>query len=167
MKENKRINNLDKNNTRFSIRKYQGYGATSVAIIGFIIISCFNEAKADSDKYEIRSHQQSMTNHLTTLPSDNQENTSNKEINNQNHDISQLSLNKSIQMDELKKLIKQYKAIDLNDKTEESIKLFQADLVQAESLMNNPQNQQNVDAFYHKFLNSAGKLRKRNCILQT
>ena len=66
MKENKRINNLDKNNTRFSIRKYQGYGATSVAIIGFIIISCFNEAKADSDKYEIRSHQQSMTNHLTT-----------------------------------------------------------------------------------------------------
>ena len=43
-----------------------------------------------------------MTNHLTTLPSDNQENTSNKEINNQNHDISQLSLNKSIQMDELK-----------------------------------------------------------------
>ena len=78
--------------------------ATSVAIIGFIIISCFNEAKADSDKYEIRSHQQSMTNHLTTLPSDNQENTSNKEINNQNHDISQLSLKKSIQMDELKKV---------------------------------------------------------------
>ncbi|RIL58737.1 LPXTG cell wall anchor domain-containing protein [Staphylococcus epidermidis] len=164
MKENNRINNLDKNNTRFSIRKYQGYGATSVAIIGFIIISCFNEAKADSDKYEIRSHQQSMTNHLTTLPSDNQENTSNKEINNQNHDISQLSLNKSIQMDELKKLIKQYKAIDLNDKTEESIKLFQADLVQAESLMNNPQNQQNVDAFYHKFLNSAGKLRKKETV---
>ena len=164
MKENKRINNLDKNNTRFSIRKYQGYGATSVAIIGFIIISYFNEAKADSDKYEIRSHQQSMTNHLTTLPSDNQENTSNKEINNQNHDISQLSLNKSIQMDELKKLIKQYKAIDLNDKTEESIKLFQADLVQAESLMNNPQNQQNVDAFYHKFLNSAGKLRKKETV---
>ncbi|MGC7824851.1 SasC/FmtB family protein [Staphylococcus epidermidis] len=164
MKENKRINNLDKNNTRFSIRKYQGYGATSVAIIGFIIISCFNEAKADSDKYEIRSHQQSMTNHLTTLPSDNQENTSNKEINNQNHDISQLSLNKSIQMDELKKLIKQYKTIDLNDKTEESIKLFQADLVQAESLMNNPQNQQNVDAFYHKFLNSAGKLRKKETV---
>ncbi|MGK8804766.1 SasC/FmtB family protein [Staphylococcus epidermidis] len=164
MKENKRINNLDKNNTCFSIRKYQGYGATSVAIIGFIIISCFNEAKADSDKYEIRSHQQSMTNHLTTLPSDNQENTSNKEINNQNHDISQLSLNKSIQMDELKKLIKQYKAIDLNDKTEESIKLFQADLVQAESLMNNPQNRQNVDAFYHKFLNSAGKLRKKETV---
>ena len=164
MKENKRINNLDKNNTRFSIRKYQGYGATSVAIIGFIIISCFNEAKADSDKYEIRSHQQSMTNHLTTLPSDNQENTSNKEINNRNHDISQLSLNKSIQMDELKKLIKQYKAIDLNDKTEESIKLFQDDLVQAESLMNNPQSQQHVVAFYHKFLNSAGKLRKKETV---
>ncbi|MCG2127374.1 LPXTG cell wall anchor domain-containing protein [Staphylococcus epidermidis] len=164
MKENKRINNLDKNNTRFSIRKYQGYGATSVAIIGFIIISCFNEAKADSDKYEIRSHQQSMTNHLTTLPSDNHENTSNNEIVNRNHDISQLSLNKSIQMDELKKLIKQYKAINLNDKTEESIKLFQADLVQAESLMNNPQSQQHVDAFYHKFLNSAGKLRKKEIV---
>ncbi|MCG1418521.1 LPXTG cell wall anchor domain-containing protein [Staphylococcus epidermidis] len=161
MKENKRINNLDKNNTRFSIRKYQGYGATSVAIIGFIIISCFNEAKADSDKYEIRSHQQSMTNHLTTLPSDNQKNTSNNEFNNRNQDISQLSLNKSIQMDELKKLIKQYKAINLNDKTEESIKLFQADLLQAESLINNPQSQQHVDEFYHKFLNSAGKLRKK------
>ncbi|MCG1817586.1 LPXTG cell wall anchor domain-containing protein [Staphylococcus epidermidis] len=161
MKENKRINNLDKNNTRFSIRKYQGYGATSVAIIGFIIISCFNEAKADSDKYEIRSHQQSMTNHLTTLPFDNQKNTSNNEFNNRNQDISQLSLNKSIQMDELKKLIKQYKAINLNDKTEESIKLFQADLVQAESLINNPQSQQHVDEFYHKFLNSAGKLRKK------
>ncbi|MCG1718238.1 LPXTG cell wall anchor domain-containing protein [Staphylococcus epidermidis] len=161
MKENKRINNLDKNNTRFSIRKYQGYGATSVAIIGFIIISCFNEAKADSDKYEIRSHQQSMTNYLTTLPSDNQKNTSNNEFNNRNQDISQLSLNKSIQMDELKKLIKQYKAINLNDKTEESIKLFQADLLQAESLINNPQSQQHVDEFYHKFLNSAGKLRKK------
>ncbi|MGK8445390.1 SasC/FmtB family protein [Staphylococcus epidermidis] len=164
MKENKRINNLDKNNTRFSIRKYQGYGATSVAIIGFIIISCFNEAKADSDKHEIRSHQQSMTNHLTPLPSNNHENTSNNEIVNRNHDISQLSLNKSIQMDELKKLIKQYKAINLNDKTEESIKLFQADLVQAESLMNNPQSQQHVDAFYHKFLNSAGKLRKKEIV---
>ena len=164
MMENKRINNLDKNNTRFSIRKYQGYGATSVAIIGFIIISCFNEAKADSDKYEIRSHQQSMTNHLTTLPSDNQKNTSNNEFNNRNQDISQLSLNKSIQMDELKKLIKQYKAINLNDKTEESIKLFQSDLVQAESLINNPQSQQHVDAFYHKFLNSAGKLRKKETV---
>ncbi|EHQ80461.1 MULTISPECIES: SasC/FmtB family protein [Staphylococcus] len=164
MKENKRKNNLDKNNTRFSIRKYQGYGATSVAIIGFIIISCFSEAKADSDKHEIKSHQQSMTNHLTTLPSDNQENTSNNEFNNQNHDISQLSLNKSIQVDELKKLIKQYKAINLNDKTEESIKLFQSDLVQAESLINNPQSQQHVDAFYHKFLNSAGKLRKKETV---
>ncbi|MEJ7233314.1 hypothetical protein, partial [Staphylococcus epidermidis] len=78
----------------------------------------------------------SMTNHLTTLPSDNQKNTSNNEFNNRNQDISQLSLNKSIHMDELKKLIKQYKAINLNDKTEESIKLFQADLVQAESLIN-------------------------------
>ena len=164
MKENKRKNNLDKNNTRFSIRKYQGYGATSVAIIGFIIISCFSEAKADSDKHEIKSHQQSMTNHLTTLPSDNQENTSNNEFNNRNHDISHLSLNKSIQMDELKKLIKQYKAINLNDKTEESIKLFQSDLVQAESLINNPQSQQHVDAFYHKFLNSAGKLRKKETV---
>ncbi|WP_100985363.1 SasC/FmtB family protein [Staphylococcus epidermidis] len=164
MKENKRKNNLDKNNTRFSIRKYQGYGATSVAIIGFIIISCFSEAKADSDKHEIKSHQQSMTNHLTTLPSDNQENASNNEFNNRNHDISHLSLNKSIQMDELKKLIKQYKAINLNDKTEESIKLFQSDLVQAESLINNPQSQQHVDAFYHKFLNSAGKLRKKETV---
>ncbi|WP_145398606.1 SasC/FmtB family protein [Staphylococcus epidermidis] len=164
MKENKRKNNLDKNNTRFSIRKYQGYGATSVAIIGFIIISCFSQAKADSDKHEIKSHQQSMTNHLTTLPSDNQENTSNNEFNNRNHDISHLSLNKSIQMDELKKLIKQYKAINLNDKTEESIKLFQSDLVQAESLINNPQSQQHVDAFYHKFLNSAGKLRKKETV---
>ena len=164
MKENKRKNNLDKNNTRFSIRKYQGYGATSVAIIGFIIISCLSEAKADSDKHEIKSHQQSMTNHLTTLPSDNQENTSNNEFNNRNHDISHLSLNKSIQMDELKKLIKQYKAINLNDKTEESIKLFQSDLVQAESLINNPQSQQHVDAFYHKFLNSAGKLRKKETV---
>ncbi|WP_145470567.1 SasC/FmtB family protein [Staphylococcus epidermidis] len=164
MKENKRKNNLDKNNIRFSIRKYQGYGATSVAIIGFIIISCFSEAKADSDKHEIKSHQQSMTNHLTTLPSDNQENTSNNEFNNRNHDISHLSLNKSIQMDELKKLIKQYKAINLNDKTEESIKLFQSDLVQAESLINNPQSQQHVDAFYHKFLNSAGKLRKKETV---
>lgn len=28
--ENKRINNLDKKITRFSIRKYQGFGAASV-----------------------------------------------------------------------------------------------------------------------------------------
>ena len=39
MKENKRIHNLDKKITRFSIRKYQGYGAASVAIIGFILMS--------------------------------------------------------------------------------------------------------------------------------
>lgn len=61
-------------------------------------------------------------------------------------------------------MIKQYKAINLNDKTEESIKLFQSDLVQAESLINNPQSQQHVDAFYHKFLNSAGKLRKKETV---
>ena len=45
--ENKRINNLDKNHT-FSIRKYQGFGAASVAIIGFIMMSNINYAKADS-----------------------------------------------------------------------------------------------------------------------
>ena len=47
MMENKRINNLDKNHT-FSIRKYQGFGAASVAIIGFIMMSNINYAKADS-----------------------------------------------------------------------------------------------------------------------
>ncbi|MBF2240394.1 YSIRK-type signal peptide-containing protein [Staphylococcus capitis] len=46
--ENKRINNLDKKITRFSIRKYQGFGAASVAIIGFIMMSNINYAKADS-----------------------------------------------------------------------------------------------------------------------
>ncbi len=46
--ENKRINNLDKKITRFSIRKYQGFGAVSVAIIGFMMMSNFNDAKADS-----------------------------------------------------------------------------------------------------------------------
>jgi len=39
MKENNRLHNLDKKITRFSIRKYQGYGAASVAIIGFILMS--------------------------------------------------------------------------------------------------------------------------------
>ena len=48
MMENKRINNLDKKITRFSIRKYQGFGAASVAIIGFIMMSNINYAKADS-----------------------------------------------------------------------------------------------------------------------
>ena len=71
-----------------------------------------------------------------------------------------------INTSQLEKFLNQYKSLDLSNKTEDSVELFRADLQEAESILNNPQSQQQVDDYYHKFLNSAGKLHNKNLYFQ-
>lgn len=165
MKENKRIYNSDKKITRFSIRKYQGYGVTSVIIIGFIIMSSFNVANADRVNQYNNSDTHAVNNNVTLsnhIDKDAQNN--NKQF---EKDITSLVSSSSIKNNDLENLLNQYKAINLSDKTDDSVTLFSADLQEAETILNKPKNQQQVDQFYHKFLNSAGKLRNKNSIFTT
>ncbi|WP_426806691.1 SasC/FmtB family protein [Staphylococcus capitis] len=168
--ENKRINNLDKKITRFSIRKYQGFGAASVAIIGFIMMSNINYAKADSieqNNTTINQKVSDSTSHQINIENGKSLNdnlTNNQDIENK---LSTTKTNTQhvINTSQLEKILNQYKSLDLSNKTDESIKLFRTDLQEAESILNNPQSQQQVDDYYHKFLNSAGKLHNKESLL--
>ncbi|WP_367122957.1 SasC/FmtB family protein [Staphylococcus capitis subsp. urealyticus] len=168
--ENKRINNLDKKITRFSIRKYQGFGAASVAIIGFIMMSNINYAKADSieqNNTTINQKVSDSTSHQINIENGKSLNdnlTNNQDIENK---LSTTKTNTQhvINTSQLEKILNQYKSLDLSNKTEDSVELFRADLQEAESILNNPQSQQQVDDYYHKFLNSAGKLHNKESLL--
>ncbi|WP_412034764.1 SasC/FmtB family protein [Staphylococcus capitis] len=170
MMENKRINNLDKKITRFSIRKYQGFGAASVAIIGFIMMSNINYAKADSieqNNTTINQKVSDSTSHQINIENGKSLNdnlTNNQDIENK---LSTTKTNTQhvINTSQLEKILNQYKSLDLSNKTEDSVELFRADLQEAESILNNPQSQQQVDDYYHKFLNSAGKLHNKESLL--
>lgn len=170
MMENKRINNLDKKITRFSIRKYQGFGAASVAIIGFMMMSNFNDAKADSIDQNDKTINQKVND--ITSPQFNIENEKslNDELTNHQDVGNKISNNdtnsqNAINTSQLEKLFNQYKSIDLSNKTNDSVELFRTDLQEAESILNHPQSQQQVDDYYHKFLNSASKLHNKESLL--
>lgn len=170
MMENKRINNLDKKITRFSIRKYQGFGAASVAIIGFMMTSNFNDAKADSIDQNDKTINQKVND--ITSPQFNIENEKslNDELTNHQDVGNKISNNdtnsqNAINTSQLEKLFNQYKSIDLSNKTNDSVELFRTDLQEAESILNHPQSQQQVDDYYHKFLNSASKLHNKESLL--
>ncbi|MEK5170559.1 SasC/FmtB family protein [Staphylococcus sp. FSL K6-0223] len=168
--ENKRINNLDKKITRFSIRKYQGFGAASVAIIGIFMMSNINFAKADSieeNNTTINQKVSDSTSHQINIENGKSLNdnlTNNQDIENK---LSTTKTNTQhvINTSQLEKILNQYKSLDLSNKTEDSVELFRADLQEAESILNNPQSQQQVDDYYHKFLNSAGKLHNKESLL--
>ncbi|MHB7942106.1 SasC/FmtB family protein [Staphylococcus capitis] len=168
--ENRRINNLDKKITRFSIRKYQGFGAASVAIIGIFMMSNINFAKADSieeNNTTINQKVNDSTSHQINI--ENQKSVNDKLTNNQDieNKLSSTETNTQhvINTSQLEKILNQYKSLDLSNKTEDSVELFRADLQEAESILNNPQSQQQVDDYYHKFLNSAGKLHNKESLL--
>lgn len=168
--ENRRINNLDKKITRFSIRKYQGFGAASVAIIGIFMMSNINFAKADSieeNNTTINQKANDSTSHQINI--ENEKSVNDKLTNNQDieNKLSSTETNTQhvINTSQLEKILNQYKSLDLSNKTEDSIELFRADLQEAESILNNPQSQQQVDDYYHKFLNSAGKLHNKESLL--
>ena len=139
MMENKRINNLDKKITRFSIRKYQGFGAASVAIIGFIMMSNINYAKADSieqNNTTINQKVSDSTSHQINIENGKSLNdnlTNNQDIENK---LSTTKTNTQhvINTSQLEKILNQYKSLDLSNKTEDSVELFRADLQEAESI---------------------------------
>ncbi|MBU5272848.1 SasC/FmtB family protein [Staphylococcus caprae] len=164
MKKNNRIYNLDNTITRFSIRKYQGFGAASVAVAAFFMMANTQFAKADvSDSKETNVQ-------IQTQPNLNQTNDLTKEstpitkvnnVNNEQKNPEPVTTQNSVDKSKLNQLVAQYKAIDLSPKTEESIKAFEADVNEAERVLNSNMTQQEVNRFYYKFLNSAGKLRNK------
>ncbi|MDI9231401.1 SasC/FmtB family protein [Staphylococcus caprae] len=110
---------------------------------------------------------------IQTQPNLNQTNDLTKEstpitkvnnVNNEQKNPEPVTTQNSVDKSKLNQLVAQYKAIDLSPKTEESIKAFEADVNEAERVLNSNLTQQEVNRFYYKFLNSAGKLRNKTTI---
>ncbi|PAK63634.1 YSIRK signal domain/LPXTG anchor domain surface protein [Staphylococcus caprae] len=164
MKKNNRIYNLDNTITRFSIRKYQGFGAASVAVAAFFMMTNTHFAKADvSDSKETNDQiqTQSNLNQTNDLTKESTPITKVNNVNNEQKNPEPVTTQNSVDKSKLNQLVAQYKAIDLSPKTEESIKAFEADVNEAERVLNSNLTQQEVNRFYYKFLNSAGKLRNK------
>ncbi|MGX0911792.1 SasC/FmtB family protein [Staphylococcus caprae] len=164
MKKNNRIYNLDNTITRFSIRKYQGFGAASVAVAAFFMMANTHFAKADvSDSKEtnVQIQTQSNLNQTNDLTKESTPITKVNNVNNEQKNPEPVTTQNSVDKSKLNQLVAQYKAIDLSPKTEESIKAFEADVNEAERVLNSNLTQQEVNRFYYKFLNSAGKLRNK------
>ncbi|MFL0594865.1 SasC/FmtB family protein [Staphylococcus caprae] len=165
MKKNNRIYNLDNTITRFSIRKYQGFGAASVAVAAFFMMANTHFAKADvvSDSKEtnVQIQTQPNLNQTNDLTNESTPITKVNNVNNEQKNPEPVTTQNSVDKSKLNQLVVQYKAIDLSPKTEESIKAFEADVNEAERVLNSNMTQQEVNRFYYKFLNSAGKLRNK------
>ncbi len=63
--------------------------------------------------------------------------------------------------EQLKQLIQQYKKINLDDKTDESIKEFNHDISNAEQFLQKQSTQAEIDGYYRNFINSASKLKRK------
>ena len=121
-------------------------------------------AKADvSDSKETNDQiqTQSNLNQTNDLTKESTPITKVNNVNNEQKNPEPVTTQNSVDKSKLNQLVAQYKAIDLSPKTEESIKAFEADVNEAERVLNSNLTQQEVNRFYYKFLNSAGKLRNK------
>lgn len=68
--------------------------------------------------------------------------------------------------EQLKQLIQQYKKINLDDKTDESIKEFNHDISNAEQFLQKQSTQAEIDGYYRNFINSASKLKRKRITIK-
>ncbi len=179
MKHPRKDNQENKKINYFSIRKLKGYGVTSITVASLYLIFGhsnmanaaeinqpneieinYTNSKVIEDKQDEKQLNQN-NEKINETPNGTPNNTNNEAA--QKMDHKQVTSNQSISgnNDQLKQLIQQYKKINLDDKTDESIKEFSNDISNAEKFLQNQSTQSEIDDYYRNFINSASKLKRK------
>ena len=184
MKHPRKDNQENKKINYFSIRKLKGYGVTSITVASlYLIFGHTNMANAaefnqptEIDNSYINStviedkQDEKKLNQNTEILNATTNNTNNETTpNNTSNEATPVMDNKQVTSEQsnsgnneqLKQLIQQYKKINLNDKTDESIKEFNYDITNAEKFLQKESTQAEIDGYYRNFINSAAKLKRK------
>ncbi|MGX0039118.1 SasC/Mrp/FmtB intercellular aggregation protein [Staphylococcus warneri] len=184
MKHPRKDNQENKKINYFSIRKLKGYGVTSITVASLYLIfghtnmanaAEFNQPTEIDNSYTnstvIEDKQdEKKLNQNTEILKATTNNTNNETTpNNTNNEATPVMDNKQVTSEQsnsgnneqLKQLIQQYKKINLNDKTDESIKEFNYDITNAEKFLQKESTQAEIDGYYRNFINSAAKLKRK------
>ncbi|QDW84156.1 hypothetical protein DWB95_04170 [Staphylococcus pasteuri] len=180
-------NQEEVNKKFFSIRKLRGYGATSIAVASIYL--SFGHMNSASAAEETNQTNPQLTNNFEAQKNSNSASTNSKASGETNNQIdanqvqkeydenNQIDSNQTNQFrsnnikseessvgnnEKLKKLINQYKNIDLSNKTNDSVQQFKTKLVNAEQFIENQATQKEIDDYYQEFINSASLLKKEN-----
>ncbi len=187
MNQPRNYNQEEVNKKFFSIRKLRGYGATSIAV-AFIYLS-FGHMNSASAAEETNQTNTLTTNNFEAQKNSNSASTNSKASGETNNQIdanqvqkeydenNQIDSNQTNQFrsnnikseessvgnnEKLKKLINQYKNIDLSNKTNDSVQQFKTKLVNADQFIENQATQKEIDDYYQEFINSASLLKREN-----
>ncbi|WP_186802344.1 SasC/FmtB family protein [Staphylococcus pasteuri] len=187
MNQPRNYNQEEVNKKFFSIRKLRGYGATSIAVASIYL--SFGHMNSASAAEETNQTNPQLTNNFEAQKNSNSASTNSKASGETNNQIdanqvqkeydenNQIDSNQTNQFrsnnikseessvgnnEKLKKLINQYKNIDLSNKTNDSVQQFKTKLVNAEQFIENQATQKEIDDYYQEFINSASLLKKEN-----
>ncbi|PTU83871.1 hypothetical protein BUZ62_11940 [Staphylococcus pasteuri] len=180
-------NQEEVNKKFFSIRKLRGYGATSIAVASIYL--SFGHMNIASAAEETNQTNTLTTNNFEAQKNSNSASTNSKASGETNNQIdanqvqkeydenNQIDSNQTNQFrsnnikseessvgnnEKLKKLINQYKNIDLSNKTNDSVQQFKTKLVNADQFIENQATQKEIDDYYQEFINSASLLKREN-----
>ncbi|WP_181300448.1 SasC/FmtB family protein [Staphylococcus pasteuri] len=187
MNQPRNYNQEEVNKKFFSIRKLRGYGATSIAVASIYL--SFGHMNIASAAEETNQTNTLTTNNFEAQKNSNSASTNSKASGETNNQIdanqvqkeydenNQIDSNQTNQFrsnnikseessvgnnEKLKKLINQYKNIDLSNKTNDSVQQFKTKLVNADQFIENQATQKEIDDYYQEFINSASLLKREN-----
>ncbi|WP_182725467.1 SasC/FmtB family protein [Staphylococcus pasteuri] len=187
MNQPRNYNQEEVNKKFFSIRKLRGYGATSIAVASIYL--SFGHMNSASAAEETNQTNPLTTNNFEAQKNSNSASTNSKASGETNNQIdanqvqkeydenNQIDSNQTNQFrsnnikseessvgnnEKLKKLINQYKNIDLSNKTNDSVQQFKTKLVNADQFIENQATQKEIDDYYQEFINSASLLKREN-----
>ncbi|MGE8024757.1 SasC/FmtB family protein [Staphylococcus pasteuri] len=187
MNQPRNYNQEEVNKKFFSIRKLRGYGATSIAVASIYL--SFGHMNSASAAEETNQTNTLTTNNFEAQKNSNSASTNSKASGETNNQIdanqvqkeydenNQIDSNQTNQFrsnnikseessvgnnEKLKKLINQYKNIDLSNKTNDSVQQFKTKLVNADQFIENQATQKEIDDYYQEFINSASLLKREN-----
>lgn len=187
MNQPRNYNQEEVNKKFFSIRKLRGYGATSIAVASIYL--SFGHMNIASAAEETNQTNTLTTNNFETQKNSNSTSTNSKangatnnqfdtnQVQKEYDENNQIDFNQSNQFkrnnikseessvgnnEKLKKLINQYKNIDLSNKTNDSVQQFKTKLANADQFIENQATQKEIDDYYQEFINSASLLKREN-----
>ncbi len=187
MNQPRNYNQEEVNKKFFSIRKLRGYGATSIAVASIYL--SFGHMNSASAAEETNQTNPQLTNNFEAQKNSNSASTNSKASGETNNQIdanqvqkeydenNQIDSNQTNQFrsnnikseessvgnnEKLKKLINQYKNIDLSNKTNDSVQQFKSKLANADQFIENQATQKEIDDYFQEFINSASLLKREN-----
>ncbi|MEJ7455996.1 SasC/FmtB family protein [Staphylococcus warneri] len=175
MKHPRKDNQENKKINYFSIRKLKGYGVTSITIASLYLLFGHSNIANAAEINQPNEIEFNYTNiKVVEDKQDEKQLNQNSEIineipNNTNNEATPIMDDKQVTSEQsisgnneqLKQLIQQYKKINLDDKTDESIKEFNHDISNAEQFLQKQSTQAEIDGYYRNFINSASKLKRK------